>query len=688
MKFIDIVFDTKGNITYSNFPSGGINQYATDYQIRVGFSPEFDQEEISTVTAAIKTNKTLPTRALYPELLGTMDIPYNTATLKLRPFYSYDFTFYDTQFYQDSLEITVIVNLKNGIEFNSGILYLPMNKADYNKPILQPLDYDSTLNNVLKVTTETLKRMIGFIDKEGVLYDVTVSNETGTVMLRDVYGRSKVSDPEEDTDVVNKKYADGKVSKITSNGNYLRLYGIDKKGEQITLNTEQISCIENFLVQRSTNGQIYVPEDPTANGHSTSKKYVDNLVNTKTEAALKTSKDYTDERIDNLVDSAPGVLDTLNELSAALGDDPNFATTIINRLTEDEANISNLQSGKVDKVNNPSTTSKLFYGVDVDGTQTAFEGGYDTKAGWIVQRNSNGQIIVPENPGDDSHAASKVYVDNGLSGKLNKPESDDITSFERAVTIKPNTLQQGYLLISSTDSDSVGGRLATYRTSNGGTSAPEGRLVTGTPTQNYQAATKKYVDDVFNGAINSKIAAGTGINISSNGSNPPTYTISTNEDIATMSYVNGELQLKQGVLEPGEGISIDSNNKISNTKELYSYILKGGVKESTTLYNISFLAPKIPGIETALTSLDIRNLLINYIVTLDNNSLAVSGSYGSYSITNGDTTITLSRPANYLFSEDGLFLRLSVGPTSSLILLSSSEYDKGGWMSLSYTKIL
>lgn len=33
-----------------------------------------------------------------------------------------------------------------------------------------------------------------------------------------------------------------------------------------------------------------------------------------------------------LVDSAPGTLDTLNELAAALGDDPNFATTIANSL--------------------------------------------------------------------------------------------------------------------------------------------------------------------------------------------------------------------------------------------------------------------------------------------------------------------------------------------------------------------
>src|SRR5690606_38152680 len=36
--------------------------------------------------------------------------------------------------------------------------------------------------------------------------------------------------------------------------------------------------------------------------------------------------------IDAVIAAAPGALDTLNELAAALGDDPNFATTITNAL--------------------------------------------------------------------------------------------------------------------------------------------------------------------------------------------------------------------------------------------------------------------------------------------------------------------------------------------------------------------
>ena len=44
------------------------------------------------------------------------------------------------------------------------------------------------------------------------------------------------------------------------------------------------------------------------------------------------TKGYVDTSVSNLVDSAPGTLDTLNELAAALGDDPDFATTITNSI--------------------------------------------------------------------------------------------------------------------------------------------------------------------------------------------------------------------------------------------------------------------------------------------------------------------------------------------------------------------
>lgn len=46
-----------------------------------------------------------------------------------------------------------------------------------------------------------------------------------------------------------------------------------------------------------------------------------------------------------LVDSAPGTLDTLNELAAALGDDPDFATTITNALAGKPPNSRAITAG-------------------------------------------------------------------------------------------------------------------------------------------------------------------------------------------------------------------------------------------------------------------------------------------------------------------------------------------------------
>lgn len=65
-----------------------------------------------------------------------------------------------------------------------------------------------------------------------------------------------------------------------------------------------------------------------AAGVQEAKTYAD----TKSADALKSAKAYADEKVAGLVDSAPETLDTLKELSAALGDDPNFATTVATQI--------------------------------------------------------------------------------------------------------------------------------------------------------------------------------------------------------------------------------------------------------------------------------------------------------------------------------------------------------------------
>ena len=54
------------------------------------------------------------------------------------------------------------------------------------------------------------------------------------------------------------------------------------------------------------------------------------------------TEEYTDAAVAAIVESAPGTLDTLNELAAALGDDANFATTTATSLSEKLVKTANL----------------------------------------------------------------------------------------------------------------------------------------------------------------------------------------------------------------------------------------------------------------------------------------------------------------------------------------------------------
>lgn len=91
---------------------------------------------------------------------------------------------------------------------------------------------------------------------------------------------------------------------------------------------------------------------------------------------------YVQAVVSALIDAAPGALDTLNELAAAIGDDPNFASTITNGLAEKLAKASNLSdltnvatartnlglgSMATQNANNVSITGGSIDGITFDG---------------------------------------------------------------------------------------------------------------------------------------------------------------------------------------------------------------------------------------------------------------------------------------------------------------------------------
>ena len=104
-----------------------------------------------------------------------------------------------------------------------------------------------------------------------------------------------------------------------------------------------------FILDNNTStAEIYGQVAATRNWVS-SQGYITSLSGYATES-------YVNTQVSNLVDSAPGTLDTLNELAAALGDDANFSTTVTNSIATKLSLAGGTVSGTVDFHVNDTTT--------------------------------------------------------------------------------------------------------------------------------------------------------------------------------------------------------------------------------------------------------------------------------------------------------------------------------------------
>ena len=80
------------------------------------------------------------------------------------------------------------------------------------------------------------------------------------------------------------------------------------------------------------------------------------------------TESYVTTQIANLVDGAPGALDTLNELAAAMADDASFSTTITNLINANETHIDNVAT--LTGVAKDSANMGTFTGSTITDNQT------------------------------------------------------------------------------------------------------------------------------------------------------------------------------------------------------------------------------------------------------------------------------------------------------------------------------
>ena len=178
----------------------------------------------------------------------------------------------------------------------------------------------------------------------------------------------------------------------------------------------------------------------------------------KADQSTTYTKGEVDTKVADLVDSAPETLDTLNELAAALGDDPNFATTVTNSIGTKADQATTYTKTEVDvhtnDTNNPHSVTKSQLGLSsVENIALSTWTGSNniTTLGTLSQLTVDGQTTFTNNypkvgiatdPTDDDHLVSKAYadglnpsgtlsVDTGAVKLLNEPVEGNVAGSSR-----------------------------------------------------------------------------------------------------------------------------------------------------------------------------------------------------------------------------------------------------------------
>ena len=155
-------------------------------------------------------------------------------------------------------------------------------------------------------------------------------------------------------------------------------------------NTNTDNLIGDVTVDGTSGNTV---TDRIASSESDANTYTDNLIGDATVdgTAGNTVTDRISTAVSNLVDGAPELLDTLNELAAAIGDDEDFITTITNSIGEKVAKSGDTMTGDLTLPNDPTEALHAATKQYVDNIETLEPGG---TTGQVLAKASNTDFDV------------------------------------------------------------------------------------------------------------------------------------------------------------------------------------------------------------------------------------------------------------------------------------------------------
>lgn len=216
---------------------------------------------------------------------------------------------------------------------------------------------DDSHNHIISNIDGLEGALAGKVDNARVLSDVpanakftdtitTINGKTGEISKEDIVA---LGIPEEDTTyTVFSATKDGLVPKtdVSNTTDFLRRDGSWAQPPTYTLPVATTTTLGGVKsggdIEVDASGIVTVKDnshDHTIANISGLQGALDSKetpsgAQSKADAALNSAKSYTDSLITSIVDSAPDALNTFREIAEAIGEDPNFATTIFNALNK------------------------------------------------------------------------------------------------------------------------------------------------------------------------------------------------------------------------------------------------------------------------------------------------------------------------------------------------------------------
>jgi hypothetical protein len=245
--------------------------------------------------------------------------------------------------------------------------------------------------------------------------------------------------------------------------------------------TQLASTVSDFDTQVRTS-KVTDLAAPTGSFSMNSQK-ITNLA-TPTSNADASTKAYVDTSISNLIDGAPGTLDTLNEIAAALADTANFSDTVVLKAGSTMSGALAMGTNKVTGMGDPTSAQDAATKNYVDTTVIAPSNltGVITSVGAatsIASQTGTGSTFVVQNTPTLTTPVLGVATATSINGTTIPSSATLVKTADTTLLVPSQTGQSGkYLTTNGTVSswDTVSSGSATYYQTSAPTATAVGEL--------------------------------------------------------------------------------------------------------------------------------------------------------------------------------------------------------------------